>query len=53
MLNEEYFTNKEEKYEEFTKKQEEEEIEETEIPKPLYLYSDLPEGVTPTFEKDE
>lgn len=32
---------------------EEEEIEETEIPKPLYLYSDLPEGVTPTFEKDE
>ena len=26
---------------------------ETEIPKPLYLYSDLPEGVTPTFEKDE
>ena len=29
------------------------ETEETEIPKPLYLYSDLPEGVTPTFEKDE
>ncbi len=27
--------------------------EETEIPKPLYLYQDLPEGVTPTFEKDE
>lgn len=30
-----------------------EEIEENEIPKPLYLYQDLPEGVTPTFEKDE
>lgn len=27
--------------------------EEDDIPKPLYLYQDLPEGVTPTFEKDE
>ncbi len=30
-----------------------EEIQDEEIPKPLYLYQDLPEGVTPTFEKDE
>ena len=29
------------------------EEEDDDIPKPLYLYQDLPEGVTPTFEKDE